>query len=348
MVLDVREMKLTHLPKKDDGEPELYVALSYVGAMHDSTSHETNAANIKGRTENFSIKLMDLPLTIQDAIQLVRALGVRYIWIDSLCISQGSLMSWGPNAESMHLIFGNADFTICAAVGDSKTGLRAIKADNPKTIDTPLRAKIKPDLDVITTRSPESIIEVSKWMARGWTFQEHLLSPRCLIFAGGRLFFQCRTSNCDDAGIQWFSDWSQSPLRTLADLKKRPMWFYTTCVELYTGRNLTRPEDILRAFNGVSRLIEDHMHAPFFFGLPSCHFDFALLWRPKSGKERRPANFDEDAEFPSWSWSAWQQPKNAQVGTSVRYPPDMLKAGLISTLGFSNIRGSFGTFVTKK
>ncbi|KAE9378412.1 HET-domain-containing protein [Stipitochalara longipes BDJ] len=321
-------MKLTHLPKNDHGEPEPYVALSYVWGMQNSVGHETNVSNIMRRKERFSIKLMDLPLTIQDTIQLVRGLGVRYIWIDSLCISQGSLMSWRLNAESMHLIFGNAYFTICAADGDSNTGLQAIKARNPKTRDAPMRARIKLDLDVITSRSPESIIEASKWIERGWTFQEHLLSPRCLVFAGGRLFFQCRTSNCDDAGIQWFSDWSQSPLRTLRDLKERPVWFYTTCVELYTGRNLTRPEDILRAFNGVSRLIEDHMHAPFFFGLPSSHFDFALLWRPKSGKERRPAKADEDAEFPSWSWSGWQQPKKPQVGTCVKYPPDMLKGGV--------------------
>jgi len=327
-VLDAREMKLTHLPKTEKGEPAPYVALSYVWGMHKAATHETNISNIMRRKEKFSIKLMDLPLTIQDAIQLVRGLGVRYIWIDSLCISQGSLMSWRLNAESMHLIFGNAYFTICAADGDSNTGLRAIKAGNPKTRDAPMRASIKPDLDVITSRSPESIIEASKWIERGWTFQEHLLSPRCLVFAGGRLFFQCRTSNCDDAGLQWFSDWSQSPLRTLRDLKERPIWFYTTCVELYTGRNLTRPEDILRAFNGVSRLIEDHMHAPLFFGLPSSHFDFVLLWRPKSGKERRPARADEDAEFPSWSWSGWQQPKKPQAGTSVRYPPDMLKAGV--------------------
>jgi hypothetical protein len=142
-----------------------------------------------GRKNNFSIKMSELPLTIQDAIQLARALRVRFIWIDSLCIAQGSLMSWSLNAESMHLIFGNAYFTICAADGDSNTGLKAIKAGNPKTKDAPMRARIKLDLEVITSRSPESIIVASKWIERGWTFQEHLLSPRCLVLRGRKTVF---------------------------------------------------------------------------------------------------------------------------------------------------------------
>lgn len=32
----------------------------------------------------------DLPQTIEDAIQLVRILGYRYLWIDSLCLTKGS------------------------------------------------------------------------------------------------------------------------------------------------------------------------------------------------------------------------------------------------------------------
>ena len=53
------------------------------------------------------------------------------------------------------------------------------------------------------------------------------------------------------------------------------------------------------------------MQAPFIFGLPSSHFDMALLWQPQSALERRkPKNDKERAEyngmqFPSWSWCGW-------------------------------------------
>jgi hypothetical protein len=81
-----------------------------------------------------------------------------------------------------------------------------------------------------------------------------------------------------------------------------------TCLELYTGRSFTSPADTHEAFNGNSRVLENHLCAPFFFGLLSSLFDFALLWRPNSGKKRRKvsdsaADQEKDAEFSSWSWS---------------------------------------------
>jgi len=48
-VLDVREMRLTHLPKNEEGEPEPYVALSYVWGLHETATHETTVANIMRR-----------------------------------------------------------------------------------------------------------------------------------------------------------------------------------------------------------------------------------------------------------------------------------------------------------
>lgn len=34
---------------------------------------------------------------------LVRAIGQRYLWVDSLCIVQDSTSSWELNAKAMHL-----------------------------------------------------------------------------------------------------------------------------------------------------------------------------------------------------------------------------------------------------
>lgn len=328
-VVDVQDMKLTKLPVSDAG-PEPYVALSY---RWGSNSHETRLSNSVRRKQDGGLNMDDMPRTIQDAIQLVRELAlkrgghdVRFIWIDSLCIEQDNSMSWRCNAESMHLVFGNAHFTICAADGDSGTGLRAI---NPQSRSPSKEREIKEDLRLLVSSSPESIIQTSDWGKRGWTFQERILSRRCLIFAGGRIYLQCRTSNYDDTGIGWSSDWRKSPLRTVAEVKDRPIQFYMKCVESYTGRDLTLPEDILKAFSGVSRLIEWYTCAPFFFGLPSSHFDFALLWRPQEGKVRRPGNPDKDAVFPSWSWSGWQLEGNPGTGTTAYYPLDILEGALI-------------------
>jgi hypothetical protein len=49
-------------------------------------------------------------------------------------------------------------------------------------------------------------------------------------------------------------------------------------VLLYTSRHLTDKDDVLAAFNGVSRLMERYLKTRFIFGLPISHLDLALLW----------------------------------------------------------------------
>ena len=357
-VIDVVDLMLTQLPLTDD-RPARYVALSYVWGPKRGKDHRTLRSNVMRRIQPGGLEEVwdDLPRTIQNAIQLVRNLGERYIWIDSLCIVQDSPTSWRNNAMNMDLVYGNAYFTICAADGDdSDVGLIAM---DPHRMDVPLKADIEADLQLLVSRPSESIIQASTWNKRAWTFQERILSHRCLIFVGKRIYFQCRSTNMsqdiypDGTGKGWSSDWRNSPLRTLKELEERPIWFYMACVSLYTGRNLTLPKDILDAFDGVMRLMEVYMRAPFFFGLPSSHFDFALLWQPTSGKKRRQPDatrdgherckqdqdgkcicrqdekWFEDVEFPSWSWSGWMDVQDPRKGAAVNYPHELLAGCLI-------------------
>jgi hypothetical protein len=354
--IDVQEMRLAQLPRNNHAKLVKYAALSYVWGG--KTQHRTIYKNVMNRTKADSLKeIKDLPPTIQDAIELVRALGYRFLWIDSLCIVQDSPEALKDTVKIMNLIFGNAHFTICAADGDDPSG--GLKAW--KNMCVPKEVKIRPDLDLLMSRPSESIIQASRWNERAWTFQERILSRRCLIFVGdrkmgNRIYFQCRSTNLAQdmypIGTKsgWHSEWRKSPLRTLNELKRRPIRFYINCVHLYTGRNLTKPSDILNAFDGVSRLMETHMRAPFFFGLPSSHFDFALLWRPKTGKRRRERKIESSTgqnkevgqhedhlcntddgywEFPSWSWSGWADMDDAKKGAAVLYSDKFLEGCLI-------------------
>src|ERR1700761_1950673 len=47
------------------------------------------------------IKLDNLPKNFQDAIILTRALGIQYIWIDSICIIQDNLEDWEIESRKM-------------------------------------------------------------------------------------------------------------------------------------------------------------------------------------------------------------------------------------------------------
>ena len=132
----------------------------------------------------------------------------------------------------------------------------------------------------------ETYIRNSKWNTRAWTFQERLLSRRCLLFTKGRVYFQCRWSAASediiteqrDAG--WSIELVHSPLQILRTLNDRAVQVYIKTMEMYTSRQLTRPEDILPAFNGISNLVGRVLGANFVYGLPNTHFDWALLWEP--------------------------------------------------------------------
>lgn len=60
-----------------------------------------------------------LPQTIKDAIVITRKFGVRYLWIDALCIIQGSdeqaVMDWQTQSGMMGEIYSNAFVAIAAA-----------------------------------------------------------------------------------------------------------------------------------------------------------------------------------------------------------------------------------------
>lgn len=65
-----------------------------------------------------------LPQAFKDAIGLVRTLGFRYLWIDSLCILQDSQEEWHSECGSMDRTYADAALTIAADNGpDSNCGL---------------------------------------------------------------------------------------------------------------------------------------------------------------------------------------------------------------------------------
>ena len=358
-VVDVYNMQLTSLPYEvvnnmvveEPGcyeAPEMiqqssgtivhkpYVALSHVWGK--GKSYTTTLENIMLHRSHGGLEgiLADLPVrhAFRDAIDIAQGLGIQYMWIDSLCIVQDSTRSWNLNSRVMDLIYGNATLTICAADGqDSSIGLKAMHAkehDNHQYIK-----ECVPGVRLMVSRPPEVGIKASTWDKRAWTFQERILSKRCLIFTAGRVYFQCLSTGmsedivADKQGAGWSLDLVRAPLQTLRELEHRALWVYANFVPLYTSRNLTKPKDILAAFNGICNRMRETLQAPFIFGLPSSHFDLALLWEPEQALERRrPRDDSEDEkakykgmEFPSWSWCGW-------IGGRMEYNASMVDGSL--------------------
>ncbi|SPQ27129.1 5a4b5f1f-79d7-4163-a423-ad6775f1c09d [Thermothielavioides terrestris] len=72
-----------------------------------------------------------LPRTFQDAVEFTRKLGIRYLWIDSLCIVQDDQHDWRREAARMASIFQGAELVISAAKSQGANG--GLYAELPPT-----------------------------------------------------------------------------------------------------------------------------------------------------------------------------------------------------------------------
>lgn len=190
----------------------------------------------------------------------------------------------------------------------------------------------------------ETHITRSDWNTRAWTFQERLLSRRCLLFADSRVFFQCRSTAISEDVVSekesacWSIELVQAPLQLLRDLESRAFRVYMESVGLYTERILTRPKDILSAFTGLANLLGNAMDSPLVYGLPSSHFDLALLWQPAASLRRRAPRNEEEREdfegavFPSWSWCGWMRDGDANKRASKAFYNENMLAGVLSNV----------------
>jgi hypothetical protein len=66
-------------------------------------------------------KLIDLSKTFQDAIMIIRKLGIPFLWIDSLCIIQNSAMDWFTELSKMRQIYKNSYLNLAAAAAKDST-----------------------------------------------------------------------------------------------------------------------------------------------------------------------------------------------------------------------------------
>jgi len=72
----------------------------------------TTSANIKQREKNIAFN--DLPRTFQEAVVVTRELGIRYLWIDCLCIIQGDKEDWDLESGRMADVYSNSYMNIAA------------------------------------------------------------------------------------------------------------------------------------------------------------------------------------------------------------------------------------------
>ncbi|KAG6368831.1 hypothetical protein INS49_003047 [Diaporthe citri] len=227
-------------------------------------------------------KLTDrVPAVLRDAMDLVSGAGERYLWIDCFCILQGS-DSTRAEFDRMDDIYAGAHVTIIAAAAE---GLRGGTTYGNLGRKWHYRHQEMHHKMIKTT-----------WASRGWTFQEHLLSKRTIVFLGnGQTFWDCNTDI-------WHQDTTQQELETgrspsfgwafsqsdacgpnLSRLNWPDMELYTRIICLFNTRKFSFPQDCQAAFSGVLHSFSRAFFGGFINALPRLFLDAALLWQPCKG-----------------------------------------------------------------
>ncbi|KAK3937485.1 heterokaryon incompatibility protein-domain-containing protein [Diplogelasinospora grovesii] len=283
-----------------------YVALSYVWG---------EVASVRLTTGNRPSLLLpggirkawhSIPQTIRDAIELVRRLGARYLWVDAFCLIQNDPRDVACGVNVMDEIYERSWLTIIAAYGhNANAGLPGIQ-EGSRFVSTATR--ITHDISVGLHVPLDRLLKCSVYASRAWTFQEQLLARRAIYFVEKQVFFRCREDMYaeqlvdqrprrqafDSSGDYW-----SSMLPSVAELKD-PLSDFEIMLMYYTPRALTNPSDILRAMAGVVRRLSERAKCRFFEGLPNAAFGAFVVFRGKDWALRRREG------FPSYSWTGWE------------------------------------------
>ncbi|KAF4341898.1 het-domain protein [Fusarium beomiforme] len=317
-VIDVRSsgMGRIRLANRSDIDASSYVALSY--CWGGSQPERTTMSNTHERFHGFSVDSQ--PQSIKDAILVTRKLGIKYIWVDSLCIIQDDPNDLARELGTMHQIYEFSTLVISAAIASSSTE-GFLRLCHPKDETYRLRYRC-PNND------PGSLI-LSKYEAgpsdpihrRAWTLQEHILAPRLAIYSNTGLRFFCASGSFKDGpptdgvlhtyGAEFYNKLS---LRSSDVLRHKLLHFngdldwYSLLTE-YHSRRLSFPADRMAAISAIADRLADGQHGKYLAGLWEFDLSFGLLWEASGdnriGTPRAESPIrDQTPDFPSWSWAS--------------------------------------------
>ena len=287
-----------------------YVALSYCwgGPQQLTTTTSTIDAKIEG------ISSESFPRTIQDAIFVTKKLGIRYLWVDALCIVQDDEDDKRQELDLMGELYKNSTVTIFAATAKKVTDgfLQCILP--LKMCRLPLSlADGSSGAIYFQQKGNRKARAGEPLLTRGWAFQELLLSPRIIFFDEFQATWSCHKDKFKELvkgyvnyGAHTFTrDFSNRNLR--AEKLSGLAFTWLMLVNQYTRRDLTLFEDRLPAISGIARELHSIWKDQYIAGFWKSSILQQLAWyRRENHTSFTPfQNFDpKRIGLPTWSWKS--------------------------------------------
>ena len=275
---------------------------------------------LKLTTANFhtlqeDIPWSDIPKTFRDAVTVCTTLGIRYIWIDSLCILQDSPSDWQLESSRMGNIYRNA--ILVRAAGTSTTLDRRSGFLGPRKghsiqfvgklsysqAPLPLDVYAMPDICHFRVALVDDPLS-----HRGWAYQERLLARRFLAYNPPEMLWECESSKLCECGkykkhnnsMGGIHDYSLKSLLGHSSTEEIYTAWLAQVVFLYSEWKLTFNSDKLPALSGVSSLFQERLQDEYLAGLWKGDLVRGLGWSSRSQE----AHLVPDRyQAPSWSWA---------------------------------------------
>lgn len=169
-----------------------YTALSYCWGANQAEHFKTTKQTVARLFEGFSLE--ELPMTLQDAVWTTVKLGLRYLWVDALCIVQDDDYDKAHEISMMPSIYSQAVVNIAASrasgAGQGFLGLRDLAALGLQTRFV-LPAMSFTGLNSTAYLSQAGGDPMEPLEGRAWVLQERILSPRVLQFGSTQTSWKC-------------------------------------------------------------------------------------------------------------------------------------------------------------
>ncbi|KAK0649108.1 heterokaryon incompatibility protein-domain-containing protein [Cercophora newfieldiana] len=297
----------------------------------------------------------ELPKTFQDAVSATWSLGLKYLWIDSLCIIQDSKADWEAQCSQMADIYAGSFVTLAAdASKDCESGFLT-ERKTPTSVSAQLPGNSQaPPITLFAYRNStgENLRYclsfrfrqdhiTSPLFKRAWVFQEMMLSGRVLHFDAYKTLMECwaftRTemahfpiiANRDRTHVENTSKASFSKIMKNASTTNDWYLHWLDLLQDYAGRQLTIKADRLPALSGLASRVHRVTGDRYLAGVWMSHLPEALIWT-----EDVPREHWEPTEYiaPSWSWASANRPGLRWVAPSEDAPSDSVSLAVVEAL----------------
>ncbi|KAF4994555.1 hypothetical protein FDECE_13078 [Fusarium decemcellulare] len=294
-----------------------YIALSHPwGSVDDHNHFCTTRKNVESRSVD-GMALSQLPNTFRHAVQVTRALGVRYLWIDSLCIMQGDDGDFETEARNMETVFSSAYCVIAAsrASGTSSGFLwrrperRFVKIDGTPSEDPFYICEAIDDFQHDVIEGPLN--------QRGWVLQERVLARRTIYFTEKQTYWECGQGvRCEtltkmtNNKAAFLGDPNFPEVATISS-RGAKIRLYESLYQQYSRLSFTKACDRPIAIAGLEQRLVSAFETHGGYGVfEGRFFGRSLLWKRDEAVTAEMKNIDfpkcQKYLVPTWSWMAYE------------------------------------------